>query len=179
MNFNRIILSIILTLLGTVARADSVWNYEGNSITGPSHSGPLIPNTCGCSLDGSVTLDANNKPIAWNFTDGLFTLTNLNSTGTISPDPLGPPPPGVVDQPFGFWFVDLIGANGAEIHTNFIGSVTDSVEFAFAPGVADMHVEANPGTWTESPIETPEPAALLLLIPLVLFLLAYSRSRAV
>jgi hypothetical protein len=73
----------VLSLLGVPASADSIWTYSGNTQAG-STAAPVSPgfdSPCDCPLTGSVTLDAAGNVVAWDFTGGILTLTNLNSTG--------------------------------------------------------------------------------------------------
>jgi hypothetical protein len=65
-----IALIAVLLFVPALARADSVWTYQGNSIDyfQGVNPGPIGPNPCNCALTGSVTLDASGTPLSWSFT---------------------------------------------------------------------------------------------------------------
>jgi hypothetical protein len=142
----------VLTLLGVPASADTVWTYSGTtqSSSTAAPGSPDFDSPCDCPLTGSVTLDAAGSVVAWDFTGGILTLTNLNSTGQ-----------------FGFLFSDgtishwdiLLAGLPAEffIRTEFNGSITHAIDFS----TGGVNVLGNPGTWVESSV--PEPSALALL----------------
>jgi PEP-CTERM motif len=146
------VVSLILACLGVTASADTVWTYTGNLRSNNIVVG--IPggfnNPCACALTGSVTFDDAGNVVAWDFTGGILTLTNLNSSGQ-----------------FGFLFSDgtishwdiLLAGLPAEffIRTEFNGSITHAIDFS----TGGVNVLGNPGTWVESSV--PEPSTLVLL----------------
>jgi hypothetical protein len=83
----RVIRVLLGTALGLLlsgpAFADGIWNYAGNTTSGPETGGDQSVNNgtainpCGCALDGSVTLNDAGQAIAWSFTAGALTLDNL------------------------------------------------------------------------------------------------------
>ena len=149
-------------LFCSVASADSVWTYTGNTTSGASN----VPtsNPCNCAIDGTVTLDDAGNAIAWNFTDGTHTLTQLNSTGTIDSDLIG------TGSTFFTWSVKLQTGDGVSLFSDFIGSTFEATDSVVAGGSLFMFEEGNHGLWTEQTIATPEPGtAVLLAIGLAMF----------
>jgi len=142
----------VLTLLSVPASADTVWTYSGTtqSSSTVAPGSPDFDSPCHCPLTGSVTLDTAGNVVAWDFTGGILTLTNLNSRGQ-----------------FGFLFSDgtishwdiLLAGSPAEffIHTEFNGSISHAIDFS----TGGVNVLGNPGTWVESSV--PEPSMLVLL----------------
>jgi PEP-CTERM motif-containing protein len=157
----KYLIAIVLLLATTVARADTVWTYTGNTTSTPNVQ-RQFGNPCNCALFGSVVLDDNLKPVSWSFTDGTHTLTNVNSTGGINPIDI----PGVgAGALFVTWNVYLIGNDGWIIRSNNYGSPFEETDasFNFTNGFTSwLYVQGNQGIWTE--IATPEPSALALLV---------------
>jgi hypothetical protein len=161
------VVSLILACLGVTASADTIWTYTGNPRSNNTVVG--IPggfnNPCACALTGSVTFDDAGNVVAWDFTGGILTLTNLNSRGT-----------------FGFLFSDgTISHWGVLLHgipaeffilTEFNGSMTHAIDFS----TGGVNVLGNPGTWVESSV--PEPSTLVLLGVGLAGLLAGKRRQA-
>ena len=166
--------SLILACLGVTASADTVWTYTGNPRSnntvvgipgGPPGSPGFNNNPCACALTGSVTLDDAGNVVAWDFTGGILTLTNLNSRGQ-----------------FGFLFSDgtishwdiLLAGLPAEffIRTEFNGTISHAIDFS----TGGVNVLGNPGTWVESSV--PEPSTLVLLGVGLAGLLAGKRRQA-
>jgi PEP-CTERM motif len=145
-------------LLAATASADSVWTYQGNTLDYPIGVNlPGQPTTLSpYALDGSVTLDNAGLAVAWRFTAGPETLTNLNSTGIIiHGSSIGLPGDRVN---FNFWDIFLTGTDGEWISSIFEGSYSDAQD----ESTSGVYVRANPGSWTD-PVSTPEPGTLALL----------------
>lgn len=76
----RFLLIVAILFTPALAKADSVWTFEGN-LTDPGtwHGGQPVTH-CNCDLDGTILFDDNFKVLAYSFTDGTHTLNNQNST---------------------------------------------------------------------------------------------------
>jgi hypothetical protein len=157
----RIAAIIALLFAATVARGDSIYDYQGNQLSGCSS----------CYLSGSVTLagspmDTNNVeasfvPVAYNFVVAGSIFTETNSTGDFSFR--------LQDGAIGLWDVHISNANGSLFSYSYdIAEATDS--FALSNGATGGE-EGNRGTWS-GPVNTPEPGTLALLVVGLLGLLA-------
>src|ERR1700738_681044 len=85
----RVFIIAFLFLIPALARADDIWTYTGNSVSGESMGqNPLPPNPCGCALDGTITFaspmtgltQTQQDVVAYSFTDGAYTFNQSNST---------------------------------------------------------------------------------------------------
>jgi hypothetical protein len=165
----RVALVMAMLFFPVLASADTVWTYSGNASSNPLTG--IGPNPCHCALDGSVTLDAAGTPVAWSFTDGTHTLTNLNSTGLINDNVSGSG-----SLPFSTWNIQLMDG-GVMVQSNFDGSVLFAHDNVAVNNMVFLDEQGNPGTWS-----TPEPGSLgLLAIGLVLglFMVRKKSPRAV
>jgi hypothetical protein len=153
----KIVLGTLLALMFAVtASADSVWTYAGNSVSGASNV-PTV-NPCGCAIDGTVTLDATGNAISWNFTDGTHTLTQANSSGSISSSLISN------GTFFSTWSILLETGDGISLFSGFIGSTFEATDSVVAGNSLFMFEEGNHGVWTEVvATPTPEPATGLLI----------------
>jgi hypothetical protein len=158
----RVFIIAFLFLIPALARADDIWTYTGNSVSGESMGqNPLPPNPCGCALDGTITFaspmtgltQTEQDVVAYSFTDGAYTFNQSNST-------LGFSAFTVAGEPsFHAWFLE-VSANGAVV---FFSEKYDTYEATDA-GIGGLYEQANPGIWTEvAPVGTPEPNTLILL----------------
>ena len=157
-----------LFLIPALAKADSVWTYQGN--------GPFASNAPGegFTLTGTVLLNNNDQAIAWDFVAGPDVFTNFNSTGTINPFACTN-----CTKPFSYWFIMLDDPTGLSP----VGAGTHLISFSagagFVPPVygnltafdiawnddgsfGQVVTPNNPGVWT-AVVSTPEPGSLLLL----------------
>jgi PEP-CTERM motif len=142
-------LVVAMLFIPALARADSIWTYQGNSTSGqPQLAFP--PDTCGCALSGSVLLDTSLNVLSYSFTDGAVTLNQSNSTIVLAPmgNQLGL---------FGEWWLNITGG-GTFLFSEFNGSADEATD----SGTGGLDVVGNRGTWTEV-VSTPEPGSLLLL----------------
>lgn len=152
----KIILGTLLAFIfATIASADSVWTYTGNSVSGASND-PIV-NPCHCAIDGTVTLDATGNAISWNFTDGTHTLTQANSSGSIESSIF---PNGTF---FSTWSILLETGDGVSLFSNFFGSPFEATDNVAVGNSLFMFEEGNRGVWTEVGVSTPEPSTGLLI----------------
>lgn len=142
-------LIVAMLFIPVLAKADSVWTYQGNS------SGQEQSSTGeGYTLDGTVLLNNADQVTGWNFAGGPTIFTNQNSYGTF-----------VLAANFSTWDINLfLASDGGPIHlggylesSNAFDRVSDHDGSA-----GQVYVVGNPGVWKEV-ISTPEPGALLLL----------------
>jgi hypothetical protein len=165
----RLALIVAMLFIPALAKADSVWTYQGNAVSAP---GFLSGET---ALTGTVLLNSNDQVEAWSFSavnngelfpsvlsnfntvDASFNLFNCAScSGTpfkgwsISMLVLLPPPlsdTGGIEMS-SFWNPDTgLGHDYVNNHNGGFGQV---------------NVTNNPGVWTEV-VFTPEPSSLVSL----------------
>jgi len=139
----------------SLAAADPSWTYAGNTMNGFvfSDQGFAEPH-CDCALNGKVTLDSSMNRVAWDFTDGTHTLTNLNSTGFINPFELS-------STPFATSFISLSGG-GSRFWSQNSGSAGEVTNFSPVGNSLFGYEEGNRGTWS-GPAATAEPATGVLV----------------
>jgi hypothetical protein len=167
----RLALIIVMLFIPALARADSVWTFDGE-LTDPGswHAGFTYYNThCNCDLDGVMVFDNNFNVLAYSWTDGTHTLNQNDSTIVFMNNPEtqmalggkpGPYPPLIT------WAVSITGGD-VYFHTNYDGpgQGATSVNVSTADGQLIGWGQPNlgpPGTWTEV-VSAPEPGSLLLL----------------
>jgi hypothetical protein len=152
----KVLLGMFLSLsFAGMASADTVWTYAGNTMNGFVFSDQAFTEPdCHCSLNGTVTMDASMNAIAWSFTDGTHTLSNLNSTGAIDPFEQS-------SIAFSTWFVSLSGG-GINFFSQFDGSAGEATDSSSVNGTLFGYEEGNHGIWTET-VATAEPATGLLV----------------
>jgi hypothetical protein len=165
----KIILGIVFMLmLGGAASADSVWTYQGNTINyiggidfGPGGAPPEDAsdqgiNPCNCALDGSVVLNDSGQAVAWSFTAGSHTLTNLNSSAAFFPFACfgcgaGDVSSSLDSVPFGpaAWAFTITG-QGIELASKWRGSLLDARDEGLILGSDSffLDVQSDPGAWT-------------------------------
>ena len=161
----RFALIIAMFLIPALARADSVWTYQGNSVSIPAS---LSAGSEGFALSGTVLLNSSDQAVGWNFVAGPDIFTNFNSSGLINPFACT----SCSNQtPFAFWDIYLVSLPGkyyynGNTHEGMISSSGTTGSFDAATNsdgsLGQVYVVGNPGTWTEV-ISTPEPGSLLLL----------------
>lgn len=156
-------IAALLLLSAGAAKSDTLWLYQGQSVGDPS-VGMVdfvnqvfvpTPNPCGCALSGSLTLSAG-VPVAWDFTAGAVTLTNLDSS--ISLDDLA-----WVGNPnlFSGWMLQIVGQNSS-IFSSFSGSNFEATDGVILDGQTYQYVQGNHGIFTD-PAATPEPSSAQLM----------------
>jgi hypothetical protein len=167
----RLALIIAILFIPALAKADSVWTFDGNLTDPGTWRGGQPVTHCNCDLDGTVLFDNNFNVLAYSFTDGTHTLNNQNST-IIFPNivaqggrELGTGEP--FDSPLDVWSVDVT-AGDILFHTNYYGPTQGAVNinavyvgntiFGFGQPNSGQN-----GTWTEV-ISTPEPSSLISLL---------------
>ena len=151
-----ILATLAMALFCSCSMADSVWTYTGNSTPDPL----ALSNPCQCSLSGSVTFDSSWNATSWDFTDGTHTLTQADSTGTLSPFYSGQQ----IGSPFRTWDISLTSLDGLlRLGTYNYGSGFEATDVSVANGSLFMNVQGHSGVWTDPPVGTPEPSSLLLL----------------
>lgn len=191
----RLALILAMLFIPALARADSVWTYQGNQLS----AGGFIFGDGGV-LTGTVVLNNNDQVLAWSFSEnaeGGHTFTNANSIGASfnlfnCTECSG--------KPFQGWAISMVTLNpatgqligGFELLSSYNPDDNLGNPYAYPDYAMDyvnnhdgalgqVWVVNNPGTWTEvSAVATPEPSSLLCLIVgiAVLTLAIYvSRSR--
>lgn len=156
-----LLLAGLLALVSIGARADQVWTYTGNAVSGQSlDSSPLPPNLCGCALTGTVDFAAPlvagqgaYSVLAFSFSAGAYTFDNSNSTLEINPFLLS-------YQPLDTWFFAVHALTG---ELELFSERYDNYEATDA-GVGGLYVQANHGVWSDppAPIAAPEPKSIVL-----------------
>jgi hypothetical protein len=191
----RLALIVAMFFIPALARADSVWTYQGNAVSVPSFSpcvGTCLQSISGeAALTGTVLLNDSNQVEAWSFSvpgvDGELNpsiLSNLNVTNasfnlfnctSCSGTPFKgwsismfvPPPP----------FSGLAGIDMSSSWNPDTGVGLDYVN-NHNGGLGQVYVTNNPGVWTEV-VFTPEPSSLIsLLSGLAVLGLIISRWRS-
>jgi hypothetical protein len=172
----RLAIAVLLFLIPALAKADSVWTYQGNATL---TNGMLGESSEGFAITGTVLLGNNDQVLGWNFVVGPITFTTQNSTTFGSFNIFA----GNSSQPFVFWNIQLVipappsnpdgGAGMTSINApgfEVIDQASDH-DGAFLVDTTD-----NPGRWTEV-IATPEPSTLILLLA-TFTVFAFVRSRS-
>jgi PEP-CTERM motif len=162
----RLALIIVMLFIPALARADSVWTFDGE-LTDPGNWHPGFPFPhCNCDLDGVMVFDNNFNVLAYSWTDGSHTLDQNNSSMVFENNPRTDPNISPNPPPLSTWLVSITGSD-IFFHTNYDGpgqgatslnnSIVDSEIFGWGqPNLGP------PGAWTEV-VSTPEPGSLLLL----------------
>ena len=160
------ILIVAMLFLPVLAKADSVWTFEGN-LTDPGtwHGGQPVTH-CNCNLDGTITFDDNFNVLAYSFTDGTHTLNNQNSTSVFKLQVGGGTfnGGGTFTGPLGIWSMEVTGGD-VLFHTNYFGPSQGAVNMNFVDvgnqlfGFGQANSGQN-GSWTEV-VSTPEPSSLI------------------
>ncbi len=148
--------------LPVLAKADSVWRFEGNLTDPGTWRGGQLVTHCNCELDATVLFSGNFSVLAYSFTDGTHTLNNQNSTIVFSL-PAGEP----FDSPLAVWAVDVTGGD-VVFHTNYNGPTQGAVDMNYVDVGNQLFGfgQANSGqncSWTEV-VSTPEPSSLISLL---------------
>jgi hypothetical protein len=164
----RILMVAFLFLIPAMAKADSVWTFDG-TLTDPGnwHAGfPYYNTHCNCDLDGTMVFDANFNVLAYSWTDGTHTLNQNNSNMVFENNPRTDPNISPNPPPLSTWLVS-INAGDILLHTNYDGpgQGATSVNMSIADGQPIGWGQPNvgpTGTWTEV-VSTPEPGTLVLL----------------
>jgi hypothetical protein len=160
----RTILIVAMLFLPVLAKADSVWTYQGNALSAPgAESGDG-------ALTGTVLLNSSDQVEAWSFSapNGPVPLVfsnfntinvsfNLFNCTSCSGTPLkgwsitmiAPTPPPIGADLFSSWNPNT--GVGLDFVTNHNG------------GFGQVHVTDNPGVWTEV-VSTSEPSSLISLL---------------
>jgi hypothetical protein len=158
---------MVLLLIPVLAKADSVWTYQGNARSAPNiQSGET-------ALIGTVLLNNDNQVEAWNFSavnnvelnpsaftnvntiDASFNLFNCAScAGT----------------PFKGWSISMFlpspsGFGGAELLSEWNPDTGMGFDYVnnHNGGIGQVWVRDNPGVWTEV-VSTPESSTLVSLL---------------
>jgi hypothetical protein len=166
----RVFIIALLFLIPALARADSVWTFNGELTDSGSWRGGQPFTHCNCSLDGTVLFDDNYNVLAYSFTDGTHTLNNQNSTIVFPPLPAGGREFGTgepFDSPLDVWSVDITGGD-VVFHTNYNGPTQGAVSMNFSYVGNTIFGFGQPnsgpdGTWTEV-VSTLEPSSLISLL---------------
>jgi PEP-CTERM motif len=177
----RLALIIVMLFIPVLARADSVWTFDGE-LTDPGswHPGFPFPH-CNCDLDGVMVFDNNFNVLAYSWTDGTHTLNQNNSSMMFENNPRTDPNISPNPPPLSTWLVSISGSD-VFFHTNYDGpgQGATSLNNSIADGQLIGWGQPNlgpPGTWTEV-VSTPEPGSLVLLgVGVAALALAFSLQK--
>jgi hypothetical protein len=165
----RLLLIVAMLFLSALAKADSVWTFEGNLTDPGTWRGGQPVTHCNCDLDGTILFDDNFKVLAYSFTDGTHTLNNQNSTSVFNLEVGGGTfnGGGTFTGPLGIWSIDVTGGD-VVFHTNYYGPSQGAVSYNFVTVGNQTFGFGQPnsgpdGTWTEV-VSTPEPSSLISLL---------------
>lgn len=154
----RLTLIVFLFSIPALAKADSVWTYQGNFVGSNPTGGE------GFAITGTVLLNDSDQVLGWNFSAGPDNFTNKNSTASIF-DIFA----SGSTEPFVAWDI-MIGLpfDGGPIHEGgfmqTINTGTEALDHASDhDGSFQVDVADNPGKWTEL-ISTPEPSTFVMLL---------------
>ena len=160
MHIKLALLLVCLTALSLPALGDQMYIYTGNDFVSPPS-----PYTATSSIDGyfiTATPLTDSMPLqvvafeSYSFTDGIQTLTNLNSTDysilfEVSTDPNG----NILTWNI---FVGSLANSNSFINTT---TTYDQDQVGLYQGPGTVYAQnADPGKWTTA---TPEPSSLTLL----------------
>lgn len=153
-----------LLLFAGASQADSIWNYQGNELSG-----------CGCRLIGSVTLagspvDTNSAfqsftPVSFDFSVNGFDFTPADSSAQFLLT--------FTNGQLTFWHIYMQAGDDSIISYSY--DIVDATD-GFTVGGLLGGEEGNRGTWTES-VATSEPATLALIGVGLVGLLARKRLQ--
>jgi hypothetical protein len=154
---------VAMLFIPMLAKADSVWTYQGNALSAPGFlSGDG-------ALTGTVLLNSNDQVEAWSFSalNGTVPLV-LSNFNTINASFNLFNCSSCSGTPFKGWSISMVapgpGINGVEMVSFWnpdTGVGLDLVD-NHNGGFGQVNVTNNPGVWTEV-VSTPEPGSLLLL----------------
>ena len=187
MIFNRIGATIVFAaalsaVLPTSSRADVVYTYTGNVFTTVIPNAVTNPYTSTDSVTGYFVLTAalgNNSdpsitPVAFSFSDGVNTITNLNaasSTFVININSTGAPPgnPTIVSN----WYIFLTGSGYGTVTTIYDEATKEDCVISGANQACNY---ASPGTWAVAAVPEPSTWAMMLLGFAGIGFMAYRRK---
>jgi hypothetical protein len=165
------VIAVMVTMLfiPVLAKADSVWTYQGNAVSAP---GFMSGET---ALVGTVLLNSNDQVEAWSFSASNnqelnpSALTNLNITNATfnlfnCTSCSGTPLKG--------WFISMVflappplsDTGGIFLSSSWNPDTGVGLDYVnnHNGGFGQVNVTNNPGVWTEV-VSTPETGSLLLL----------------
>jgi hypothetical protein len=160
-------LIVAMLFIPALAKADSVWTYQGNALSaGGAESGDG-------ALTGTVLLNSNNQVEAWSFSapnDGgsPFVLTNFN---TIDASFNLFNCASCAGTPFQGWSISMLvpfansPLSGIDMFSDWNPDTGVGHDFVsnHNGGFGQVNVTNNPGVWTEV-VSTPEPSSLVSLL---------------
>jgi hypothetical protein len=151
-----------MSLLGfSPANADTIYTYTGNGFTSNSGSFTDADSVTG-TIDLAIGLGDNSglveiSPVSYSFSDGVQTLTNSNSSMSVSSYLIT----NAVGTPV-LWDV-LVRANDLSGEVSSTVQMYVQEDFVFAQQASySFASNSDPGTWSTSVTATPLPAALPL-----------------
>jgi hypothetical protein len=162
----RLALIVAMLFIPALARADSVWTYQGNAVSAPGFlSGDG-------ALTGTVVLDSNNQVEAWSFTalNGP-TLPVLSNFNTINASFNLFNCASCAGTPFKGWSISMFvppppfsGLAGIDMSSSWNPDTGIGLDYVnnHDGGFGQVNVTNNPGVWTEV-VFTPEPSSLVSL----------------
>jgi PEP-CTERM motif len=156
--------ALALLLIAGASKADSIWSYQGNELSG-----------CNCALTGSVTLagspvDTNFAfqsftPVTFDFSVNGFDFTPANSSAQFLLT--------FTNGQLTFWHIYAQAGDDSIISYSF--DIVEATDGFTVSGLLGGE-EGNRGTWTES-VASPEPGTLVLVGVGLVGLLARKRSQ--
>jgi hypothetical protein len=160
-----LVLVAAMLFIPLLAKADSVWTYQGNAVSAPG-----VLSSGDGALTGTVILNSNNQVESWSFSAPLgLVFTNSNSidvsfnlfncascSGT----------------PFQGWSISMLAPSlpappfGASLLSSWNPDTGDGFDYVtnHDGGLGEVWVVDNPGVWTEVATSTPEPSSLVSLL---------------
>jgi hypothetical protein len=161
----RLAVIAAMLFIPVLAKADSVWTYQGNALSAP---GFMSGET---ALTGTVLLNSNDQVEAWSFSAvnneelNPSVLTNFNTTN-VSFNLFNCA--SCSGTPFKGWSISMLvlgpGISGIQMYSVWNPDTGVGIDYVnnHNGGFGQVNVTNNPGVWTEV-VSTPEPGSLLLL----------------
>jgi hypothetical protein len=159
---------VAMLFIPTLAKADSVWTYQGNALSAP---GFMSGET---ALTGTVLLNSNDQVEAWSFSAlnneelNPSVLTNFNTiNATFNLFNCA----SCSGTPFKGWSISMFvppppfsGLAGIDMSSSWNPATGVGLDYVnnHNGGFGQVNVTNSPGVWTEV-VSTPEPGSLLLL----------------
>jgi hypothetical protein len=158
---------VAIVFIPMLAKADSVWTYQGNALSAP---GFMSGET---ALTGTVLLNSNDQVEAWSFSapNGPIPLV-LSNFNTINASFDLFNCASCSGTPFEGWSISMFvppppfsGLAGIEMSSSWNPDTGVGLDYVnnHNGGFGQVNVTNNPGVWTEV-VFTPEPSSLVSLL---------------